>query len=62
MKIKRIDSDRNEKDVKRIEVVIGEHKYTLTEEFGRLNIHSHSDYIDIRPCCANNITLKGFYI
>ena len=59
MKIKRIDSDRTEKEVERIEIEIDGIKYTLTDRFGELKIHSQSDEIIVKPCCANEVVVKG---
>ena len=59
MKINRVDRDRTEKDVERIEISIGDDRYTITESFGRLKIHAHDESMDIKPCCANQITVKG---
>ena len=60
MKIKRIDSDRTEKEVERIEIEIDGIKYTLTHRFGELKIHSHSDAVFLIPCCANEVVVKGY--
>lgn len=62
IELNRIDGDKElNKPIERIEIAIGEHRYTLTDEFGRLHIHSHSDFMDVRPCVANQVTVKGFY-
>ncbi len=60
MKIKRIDSDRTEKEVDRIEIEIDGVNYTLTDRFGELKIHS-SDGIIVKPCCSNEVVVKGAY-
>ena len=59
MKIKRIDSDRTEKEVERIEIEIDGIKYTLTDRFGELKVHAHSDAIFMIPCCANEVVIEG---
>lgn len=60
MKIVRIDSDRLiNQDIERIEIEIGEDKYTLTNRHGELKIHAHDGCIVVNPLCANEIAVKG---
>ncbi len=60
MKIKRIDSDRTEKEVDHIEIEIDGVEYTLTDRFGELKIHN-SDGIIVKPCCSNEVVVEGAY-
>ncbi len=59
VKIVRIDSDNYEKEVERVEIKIGCQKFTITEYFGELKIHAHSDVMIVKPCCANEIKLAA---
>lgn len=59
MKLKRIDSDREVKDFQRMEIDINGIKYTLTERFGKLQIHAHSEELTVFPLCANEICVEG---
>lgn len=55
MKIIRIDGNRDIIDASRIEIQLGDHKYTLTEYFGELKIHAHSDVIIVKPATSNEV-------
>ena len=59
MKLVRVDADRSEKEVERIEVKIGCKKFTITEYFGELKIHANADAITVKPCCANEIKISA---
>ena len=59
MEIKRIDNNRKANIVERIEVMIDGIKYTITERFGELKVHAHSDEVIVKPCCANEVVLQG---
>jgi hypothetical protein len=59
LKIVRVDADKLEKEVERIEIKIGCTKFTITEYFGELKIHAHSDAMTVKPCCANEIKISG---
>ena len=60
MIINRINNTKKlDQDAERIEIEINGIRYTLRERFGRLHIHAHDSKIDIMPCCANEITVKG---
>lgn len=59
MKLTRIGSERPSIEVERIEIEIGGVTYELTERFGELKIHAHADEITIKPCCANEVAVKG---
>ena len=60
MKLERIDGEKKMgQPVERIEIIIGDEKYTITERHGKLNIHAHSDSLTVSPCCANQIDIKG---
>jgi hypothetical protein len=59
MKLLRVDSDREPKEVERIEVEIGGVKYTITDRFGEMKLHAHSDEIIVKPCCANEVVCVG---
>jgi hypothetical protein len=54
-----VDADKLEKEVERIEIKIGCTKFTITEYFGELKIHAHSDAMTVKPCCANEIKISG---
>ena len=59
MKIERVDSKRDMGlKVERIELIVDGVKYTITERFGKINIHSHDDSITVSPCCANELEFK----
>ncbi len=61
MKINRVDNEKEKaEEVRRIEVEIEGVRYTITEDFGRLRIHVHGNKLDVMPCCANQITVKGY--
>jgi len=59
VKLVRVDADRTEKEVERIEVTIGCRKFTITECYGDLKIHAHGDAMIVKPCCANEIKLAA---
>lgn len=61
MKISRINNEKNlEKEVDRIQININGKRFTLTESFGELHIHAHSDCINVKPCCANEIKIDSY--
>ena len=52
MKITRIDSEKNvEKECERIEIQVGDHKITLTEKFGQLEVFG--DASDLLISCGS---------
>ena len=42
-----------------MEIDINGIKYTLTERFGKLQIHAHSEELTVFPLCANEICVEG---
>lgn len=59
MKLVRVDSERPGTEVNRLEIEIGGVVYEITERFGDLKIHAHSDEILVKPCCSNEVAVKG---
>ena len=59
MQIIRIDGNRDVIDVSRIEIQLGDNKYTLTEYFGELKIHAHSDVLIVKPATANEVQITA---
>jgi hypothetical protein len=43
----------------KVKIEIDGKKYTITERFGRLNIHSHQDNISVHPCVANEVDIDS---
>jgi uncharacterized protein (UPF0335 family) len=59
MLIKRIDSNRDVQEVERLEIEINGIKYTITDRYGEMKIHAHSEELLIKPCCANEVIIHG---
>jgi len=59
MKILRVDTNREILDAERIEIEVDGTKYSLTEQFGKLRIHSHDDFINVHPGSCNVIEVSG---
>ena len=59
MRIVRIDSDKEfNQEVGLLRVEIGDKTYTITENFGKLNIVSHDGSIAVYPRVANVVAIK----
>ena len=60
MKITRIDNRRAmDEEVQTIQLKIGERLFTFTEEFAKLRVHCHSDFLHVQPCCSNEILIEA---
>ena len=58
-----ISTEHHNLDIERLEIKDSNGvKYTLTEEFGELKLHVHGNKLEINPCCANEIIIKGYDI
>ena len=60
MILNRVDGEKKlNKEVETLDIKVNGKRFRLTERFGKLRIHASDGYIEINPCCANEIDVSS---